>query len=352
MRAIETCRTAYLGGHAEKCNCCGFKRPAYNSCRNRHCPKCQALVKARWLQDRKSELLPVGYFHTVFTIPHELNLIAMYNSRIIYDLLFRSVAETLQEFAADPKHLGGKPGFTAILHTWDQKLLYHIHLHCVIPGGALSHDGKRWIHARKEFLFPVKALSKMFRGKFTAYLKEEFINGDLKIPEGVYFNRLLNQLWKKEWVVYAKAPFGGPEKVLDYLGRYTHRVAISNNRIKKVKNGMVSFTYRDRADGDSRKMLTLPAPELIRRFLKHVLPKSYMRIRHFGFLAPRSKGRDLARCRELLGVVTEDVKLPRKTPRQLMLEITGVDIEKCPRCKLGRMCYERELASVSYLDSS
>jgi len=353
MRAIETCRTTSLGGHVEKCDCCGFKRHAYNSCRNRHCPKCQSLVKAQWLQARKAELLPVGYFHTVFTIPHELNPLAMYNNRIVYDLLFRSAAETLQKFAADTKHLGGKAGFTSILHTWDQKTLYHVHLHCVIPGGALSPDGKRWIRSRSNFLFPVKALSKVFRGKFIAYLKEEFARGGLVLPdEEVCFARLVNQLWKKEWVVYSKPPFGGPEKVLDYLGRYTHRVAISNHRIKCVKNGTVSFTYRDRADGDSRKMLTLPAFEFIRRFLTHVLPKSYMRIRHFGFLAPRAKGRDLARCRELLGVVTEDVKPPRKTPRQLMLEITGLDIEKCPMCKKGRMHRGEKLPAVFYLDSS
>ena len=286
MHAIEVCRTAYLGGHLERCDHCGFERIAYNSCRNRHCPKCQALAKAEWLEKRKTELLPVGYFHNVFTIPHELNQVALCNKKVVFDVLFKTVAETLQEFAGDPKHgLSGKIGFTAILHTWDQKLLSHIHLHCVIPAGVLSSDGQRWIHSRKNFLFPVKALSRVFRGKFIDYLKKAFVN---------------------------------------------HRIA-------KVEDGLVTFRYRDRADGDKCKHMTIDAQEFIRRFLLHVLPDSYMRIRHYGFLANRCKSKNLARCRELLGLCFELPEVPEETLQEKMLRLTGVDVTECPRCKQGRM---------------
>jgi len=345
MHAIEVCRTAYLGGHVERCDRCGFERIAYNSCRNRHCPKCQALAKAEWLEKRKAELLPVEYFHNVFTVPHELNQVALYNKKIVFDLLFKTVAETLQEFASDPKHdLCGKIGFTAILHTWDQRLLSHIHLHCVISAGVLSSDGKRWIQSRKNFLFPVKALSKVFRGKFIDYLKKAFVKGSLIFPgqmaylaaEGKFL-QLINQLWKKDWVVYSKAPFNGPEKVLDYLGRYTHRVAIANHRIVKVEDGLVTFRYRDRTDGDKCKQMTISAQEFTRRFLLHVIPDSYKRIRHFGFLANRCKKRDLIRCRELLGLCSDLPPIPAETMQEKMLRLTGVDVTECPRCKQGRM---------------
>jgi len=354
MHAIEVCRTAYLGGHVERCDRCGFERIAYNSCRNRHCPKCQALAKAEWLEKREAELLPVEYFHNVFTIPHELNQVALCNKKIVFDLLFKTVAETLQEFASDPKHdLGGKIGFTAILHTWDQKLLSHIHLHCVIPAGVLSSDGKRWIQSRKNFLFPVKALSKVFRGKFIDYLKKAFVKDNLIFPgQMAYlaaeenFLQLTNQLWKKDWVVYSKAPFNGPGKVLDYLGRYTHRVAIANHRIVKVEDGLVTFRYRDRTDGDKCKQMTISAPEFIRRFLLHVIPDSYKRIRHFGFLANRCKKRDLIRCRELLGLCTDLPPIPAETMQEKMLRLTGVDVTVCPCCKQGRM---RRIAELPML---
>jgi len=354
MHAIEVCRTAYLGGHVERCDRCGFERIAYNSCRNRHFPKCQVLAKAEWLEKREAELLPVEYFHNVFTIPHELNQVALCNKKIVFDLLFKTVAETLQEFASDPKHdLGGKIGFTAILHTWDQKLLSHIHLHCVIPAGVLSSDGKRWIQSRKNFLFPVKALSKVFRGKFIDYLKKAFVKDNLIFPgQMAYlaaeenFLQLTNQLWKKDWVVYSKAPFNGPGKVLDYLGRYTHRVAIANHRIVKVEDGLVTFRYRDRTDGDKCKQMTISAPEFIRRFLLHVIPDSYKRIRHFGFLANRCKKRDLIRCRELLGLCTDLPPIPAETMQEKMLRLTGVDVTVCPCCKQGRM---RRIAELPML---
>ena len=345
MQAIERCRTAELGGHLERCDHCGYERNAYNSCRNRHCPKCQALAKAEWLEKRKAELLPVEYFHNVFTIPHELNPLALCNKTVIYDILFKAVAQTLLEFGADPKHgLGGKSGFTVILHTWDQRLLSHVHLHCVIPAGVLSFDGKRWISSRKNFLFPVKALSRVFRGKFLHYLKKAFIKGELIFPGRISclareedFLRMIEPLWKKDWVVYSKPPFNGPAKVLDYLGRYTHRVAIANHRIVKVEDGLVAFRYRDRTDADKCKQLTISAQEFIRRFLLHVIPDSYKRIRHFGFLANRCKKQALGRCREMFGLPADPPEVPQETIQEKMLRLTQTDITKCPRCKQGRM---------------
>ncbi len=349
MRAIEVCRTAALGGHLDRCESCDFERPCYNSCRSRHCPKCQSLAKADWLEARTAELLPVGYFHNVFTIPHALNPIARCNKKVIFDILFSTVSQTLQEFGQ--RHLGGKMGFTTVLHTWDQKLRDHIHLHCVIPGGALSPDRQRWVAAHPGFLFSVRALSKVFRGKFIEALKIAFAQGklifpgktaSLGTPEG--FARLIQDLWRVPWVVYSKAPFAGPEKVLDYLARYTHRIAISNHRITKVEDGRVSFGYRDRADGNQRKTLTLDASEFIRRFLLHVLPPRYVRIRHFGFLASRSKGRDLPRCRELLGQPPDPPVEPQDTAPDRLLELTGVDLATCPRC------HKRAMRTVEILE--
>lgn len=345
MHDIEVCRTAYLGGHLEQCDCCGFQRCSYNSCRNRHCPKCQALTKARWLEARKVELLPVTYFHSVFTLPHELNPLTLCNKKVIFNLLFKAVSETLTQFGANPENgLGGKLGFTCILHTWDQTLLDHFHLHCLIPGGALSFDNERWTFARDDFLFPVKALSKVFRGKFIDFLKQAFAKGKLIFPGATQhlksrreFSRLLDQLWEKDWVVYSKKPFAGPEQVLDYLGRYTHRVAISNNRIIDVDNGRVAFTYKDRKDNDSRKVMTLQPDEFIRRFLLHVLPEGFMRIRHFGFLSNRSKKHSLTLCRQLLGLPPELPEVANQSSRELMLELTGIDPTKCPQCTRGTM---------------
>jgi hypothetical protein len=341
MRAIETCRTAYLGGHIEKCDHCGHERISYNSCRNRHCPKCQSLPKAKWIQERKKELLPVSYFHTVFTLPHELNLIGLRNKKIIFNILFRSVAETLQEFAANK---GGRIGFIAILHTWDQTLMDHFHLHCLIAGGMLSIDGTQWIPLRKNYLFPVKALSKKFRGKFIYYLKQAFTDGNLIFPGKIAhfananeFERLIRKLWEKDWIVYSKKPFAKPCHVLDYLGRYTHRVAISNNRIISVHDRMVSFQYKDRKHDNKLKLMTLDADEFIRRFLLHVLPYSFVRIRHFGFLANRSKKHSLARCRQFLNIPPESMPQNEMKTRELLIELTGIDLNQCPLCKKGTM---------------
>jgi hypothetical protein len=331
LAAIEACRTAQLGGHREHCDACGFERFAYNSCRNRHCPKCQSLTKAQWLEDRRAELLPVPYFHVVFTLPHELNRLVLTNKRPMLNLLFQAAARTLSQFGEN--RFGGQVGFTMILHTWDQTLGPHFHLHCVIAAGALAGDHSRWMPGQPGFLFPVRALSKVFRGKFLDGLRRLSQRGRLACS-GDELDPLLNSLRRKPWIVYAKKPFAGPEQVLDYLGRYTHRVAISNDRILDLSQGAVTFAYRDRANGDVPRTMILGADEFIRRFLLHVLPRGFMRIRHFGFLANRGKAKALARCRELLGV---EPPLPwqAKTTAEWVLRLTGTDLTRCPRCGHG-----------------
>ena len=346
MRAIEVCRTQELGGHLKKCDTCGFEHPAYNSCRNRHCPKCQSLAKAKWLEKQTAELLPVGYFHLVFTLPHELNRLILAHKKILLALLFKAVSETLLEFGQ--RRLQGTLGIIAVLHTWDQTLKDHFHLHCLVPAGALSFDHSRWIAARKNFLFPVKALSRVFRAKFLDLLKQNIARGQIAAA-----NRDSQALWKKNWVVYAKKPFGSPQTVLDYLGRYTHRVALSNNRILKIENGEVTLSYRDRKDGDRKKTLPFDAHEFIRRFLLHILPDGFVRIRHFGFLANRSKKQALAQCRKLLDLALPSC--PNPSAKDLLLKLTGIDLSRCPSCQKGTMIVVGELpriSSASQWDSS
>lgn len=345
LRAIELCRTAALGGHRETCAQCGFERYAYNSCRNRHCPKCQTLTKMQWLADRQAELLPVPYFHNVFTLPHELNrliLVGQQNQRALLNLLFRAAADTLIEFARN--NLRGRPGVTMVLHTWDQQLRPHFHVHCVIAGGVLTDDG-HWKSSHPKYLFPVRALSAVFRAKFLDRLKQLYADRQLEFPTAVAdladpqaFQKLLDQLWKKPWVVYSKRPFGGPQQVLDYLGRYTHRVAISNHRLVSCDDGQVVFRYRDRRDGDSIKTMSLPADQFLSRFLSHVLPDGFMRIRHYGFLASAVKKELLACCRQQLKA--EHPPRERKTIAEWMLELTGRDITRCPECGGPLMLYE------------
>jgi len=358
MHAVKVCRTSYLGGHMRKCDSCGYEHPTYNSCGNRHCPKCQSLAKLRWVAKRQEELLPVNYFHNVFTIPHKLNGLARYNKKLIYDILFRSVSETLTQFGQN--ELGGKIGFLSILHTWDQKLGQHIHLHCIIPAGALSVDRKSWINStHADFLFSVRALSAVFRGKFLSYLKEAYIDGKLafsgkstEFESKDGFKTLIDDLYQKEWVVYSKRPFAGPEKALDYLGRYAFRIAISNDRIKDVTDGMVTFTYRDRKDCNRKKEITLSSGEFTRRFLTHVLPGSYTRIRHFGFLANRNRKENISCVKRLLGVSDYDGKRKEQSVKELMLEITGKDILKCPRCRTGTMTLDHLIPRFSaWVDS-
>jgi hypothetical protein len=346
LKDLALCRTAALGGHVEECDQCGQQRIAYNSCRNRHCPKCQALARARWMADRAKELLPVEYFHVVFTLPDDLAPIGLQNPRIVYNLLFQAAAQTLQELAADPKHLGADIGFLAVLHTWGQTLHLHPHLHCVVPGGGIALDGTRWVSCRSGFFLPVRVLSRLYRGKFLAFLDEAFqrqqlrLHGQLEgLTDARAFQTLLDKLYAKEWIVYAKPPFGGPEQVLKYLARYTHRVAISNHRLVKMEDDKVFFHYKDYADDDAAKVMSLDAVEFIRRFLQHVVPTGFMRIRHFGFLANRFRADKLARCRQLI----QDAEKPPAAlaPRPAaapdpMAELL-VDRHRCPHCSNGRM---------------
>src|SRR5437773_5689173 len=356
MQAIETCRTAALGGHRETCDTCGAERIAYNSCRNRHCPKCQTLAKERWLAARRAELLPVEYFHVVFTLPHALNQLAQGNPRLVYTLLFRAVAATLTTFARDPRHLGGDLGGTAILHTWGQNLSQHLHLHCVVTGGALTQDGARWMAAPPGFLFPVRALARVFRGKYLQALHRAFTAGRLRFagalaaladPEA--FATWLRDLRRHDWVVYAKRPFAGPTQLLEYLGRYTHRVAISNERLVSHTDGVVRFRWRDYADGDRMKIMTLTAEEFIRRFLLHVVPDGFVRIRHFGFLANRSRRAKLPRCRDLLAQPPAPATSAIESVAALMRRLTGIDIERCPVCQQGQLHCTEILAPTSPL---
>src|SRR5262245_20503806 len=345
LRAIEVCQTQELGGHLKQCDTCGFEHPAYNSCRNRHCPKCQSLAKARWLQKQTAELLPVGYFHLVFTLPHELNRLILAHKKILLALLFNAVSEMLLEFGQ--RRLGGTVGIIAVLHTWDQKLKAHFHLHCLVPAGALSLDHSRWIKARRNFLFPVKAMSVVYRGKFLDLLKQAGEKGRVETT-----SERVQALREKNWVVYAKRPFGSPQTVLDYLGRYTHRVALSNDRILSAQNGQVTFTYRDRKDKDRLKSMPLGAQEFIRRFLLHVIPDGFVRIRHFGFLANRAKKHALPQCQKLLGLNPALPEIPNRSAHDLLLELTGIDLTRCPRCQKGTMIVVGELAKVPRWDSS
>lgn len=317
MNAIENCRTAALGGHLYRCPDCSHEQPEYNSCRNRHCPKCQRSAAEKWLAARQAELLPVPYFHIVFTIPHDLNPLALANPRLIYNILFQAASETLLTLGRDPKHLGGLIGLTAVLHTWGQNLAYHPHLHCIVPGGALSDDG-RWLAPKKskkekKFFIHVNVISDLFKKKFLACLVKAFQADQLKFVGEVAalksadaFNRFKNGLYDKKWVTYCKRPFGGPQQVLAYLSRYTHRVAISNSRLIKIEAGRVCFKWKDYRQGGQLAEMSLPAEEFIRRFLLHVLPDGFMKIRHYGFLASRSRQTKLVACQELLGPV-EDV---------------------------------------------
>jgi Putative transposase/Transposase zinc-binding domain len=339
IRAVTACRTEELGGHLYRCDACDFERPVYNSCRNRHCPKCQSLAKARWLEKQTSELLPVGYFHLVFTLPHEFNRLILAHKKIVLSLLFKAVSETLLDFGK--RRLGGTLGIIGVLHTWDQTLKDHFHLHCLVPAGAISLDQNRWIVTRKNFLFPNKALSRVFRGKFLDLLGQAHRSGKIA---PLYKN--INVPHHKDWVVYAKKPFGSPQTVLDYLGRYTHRVALSNDRILAIDRGQVTLSYRDRKDGDQKKSLTLDAQEFVRRFLLHVLPDGFMRIRHFGFLANRSKKQALARCRQLLDLDPALPLCPAQSAKDLLLKITGVDLSRCPCCHKGTMTVVGDLPAM------
>lgn len=347
MRAIESCRTAALGGHVDRCTDCDHQRISYNSCRNRHCPKCQNVARAEWVERRKADLLPIEYFHLVFTIPEQLNGIALQNQALLYKLLFRASAETLLTLAADPKHLGARIGFFSILHTWGQNLLFHPHLHCVVTGGGLSSDGERWICCRPGFFLSVRVLSRLFRRLFLEGVRNLFaqdrlcFHGSLQaLPHRL--PRMLDELAKIEWVVYAKPPFGGPQQVIEYLGRYTHRVAISNQRLRGIDDDRITFDYKDYRSKDRHKSrrMTLAADEFIRRFLLHTLPPGFARIRHYGLLAGRSKTQLLPLCRKLLQPA--ESCLPRAEEIARYKAEILVTALRCPRCGVGEMiCIER-----------
>ncbi|ASY60874.1 IS91 family transposase [Sinorhizobium sp. CCBAU 05631] len=346
MTAIELCRTAALGGHVEACDQCGHRRIAFNSCRDRHCPRCQSLARAQWLEDRRAELLDTQYFHVVFTLPEPIAAIAYQNKALVYGLLFRATAETMRTIAADPKHLGAEIGFFAVLHTWGQNLLHHPHLHCVVPGGGFSPDGMRWIACKPGFFLPVRVLSRLFRRLFLEHMENAFDAGQLQffsdlraLSERNAFRRYLAPLRKADWVVYAKPPFAGPEKVLDYVGRYTHRVAISNNRLIDIEDGKVAFRWKDYRHGDRQKVMTVSADEFIRRFLLHVLPEGFHRIRYYGFLGNRYRAQKLACCRDLLGMPVPEPSdsRPPKDYRDRYEELTGRSLRQCPACHQGQM---------------
>lgn len=343
MRALQLCRTAALGGHIERCGHCDHERISYNSCRNRHCPKCQNLARAQWIEKRKAELLPIPYFHVVFTIPEQLNPLALQNKKVFYGLLFAASAATLQTIARDPKHLGAEIGFFSILHTWGQTLTHHPHIHSVVTGGGLRPDRSGWAHSRQRFFLSVRVLSRLFRRLFLEALQKAFekerlsFHGNLKaLAQPNAFRALLAPLRHREWVVYAKPPFGGPQQVIDYLGRYTHRVAISNQRLKNVENGEVTFQYKQyRAeDGQQAREMTVSAEEFIRRFLLHTLPPGFQRIRHYGLLASRPKQGNLALCRQLLNmppIPPAPAGERNKQVRDLLL----APVLLCPQCHIG-----------------
>jgi Putative transposase/Transposase zinc-binding domain len=356
LRDLVRCRTAELGGHVEACDRCGYRRIAYNSCRNRHCPKCQAATRARWLDERAAELLPVEYFHVVFTLPDEIGLLALQNPRVIYGTLFHASAATMLQIAADPSRLGADIGFLSVLHTWGQNLHLHPHVHCVVPGGGLAHGGDRWIACRPGYFLPVKVLSRVFRGKFLAALEQAFRQGRLAfhgrqqpLADPAAFFDLTQTLRVREWVVYAKPPYGGSEQVLKYLARYTHRVAIGNSRLVKMEDGQVHFTWKDYADGNVQKVMALPAVEFIRRFLQHVVPTGFVRIRHYGLLANRHRQEKLQRCRALLpvefpksGEATAAVSAPQGSEPVAVVP----SWQSCPSCGRGRMVWIEDVERV------
>lgn len=352
MWAVESCRTATWGGHVQACRECGYQEISYNSCRNRHCPKCQTLRKERWLADRQRELLPISYFHLVFTLPPALRPLALRNQGVVYDILFRSAADTLLELGRDAHYLGAELGFIAVLHTWSQTLIDHPHLHCIVTGGGLSLDGQHWIASRQKFLLPVRVLSKVFRGKFLDALRQAYDAQQLQFPGHIQplqapkaFSQLLTTLYRQPWVVYCKDAFDNPQHVIDYLGRYTHRVAISNHRIVELENGQVTFTWRDRAHGNTEKRMTLSAQEFIRRFLLHILPEGFVKIRHYGILSNRQRHHQLQQCRELLAA-PPGPKTPPLTWQEWLLRLTGIDPTRCPECGQGQLVYLEALAPV------
>jgi hypothetical protein len=354
LLAIARCRTAALGGHFDECTRCAHRAPiSYNSCRDRHCPKCQTAARERWIAARRRELLPTRYLHVVFTLPRHLVPVVLQNKKVIYDLLFRASAETLLEVARDPRHLGAEIGFFSVLHTWNQKVRLHPHVHCVLPAGGLSLDHTRWVHSPDNYFLPKAVVRKVFRGKFVAALRQAFQNGELRFPEKwkllsepKIFAAWLRPLFRKDWVVYLKRPFGGPQYVLQYLGRYTHRVAISNHRLVSFADGQVTFRWRDSADYNKQKLLPLSVDEFLCRFLLHILPQGFVRIRNFGFLANRKRATLLPLCFQLLG----SAQRPQDEQHASSTE-DFPDSWRCPKCGGPMKVIERLTAAEIQLRS-
>jgi hypothetical protein len=357
MTAIEVCRTAALGGQIEKCDACGEKRICYRSCRNRHCTKCQSLARAEWIEHRQAELLNCEYYHVVFTVPNQIAAIAYQNKEVVYNILFQATAETLRTIANDPKHLGAEIGFFAVLHSWGSALMHHPHLHCVVPGGGLSPDGARWVPCRPGFFLSVRVLSRLFRRLFLEHMRNAFDSGKLRffatlenLRDDREFDRYLESVSRSKWVVYAKRPFAGPQQVLDYVGRYTHRVAISNSRLLDIEGGQVTFRYKDYRNSNQQRTMTLTAEEFIRRFLLHVLPHGFHRIRYYGFLGNRFRQEKLARCRQLIGMALPQVPAKQSADsdyRDRHEELTGTSLRICPVCHRGHMVVVEQLKPLT-----
>lgn len=344
MNAIQACRTAALGGHLDQCSSCGYQRNAYNSCRNRHCPKCQGMNQLKWIDNRASELLPIGYFHMVFTIPKELNSLCLINKKQLYGILFKASSQTITMLCKDKKYLGATPGIISILHTWGQNLTEHPHIHMIVTAGGISNKENKWVNSRKKFFLPVKVLSKVFRGKFLSMLKQAYCQGDLTLVGNSLglqkekdFKSLLDKLYDKSWVVYAKKPFGNGGTVLRYLGRYTHRIAISNHRIVDIEGQKVRFKWKDYADKNKKKVMSLEAAEFIRRFLLHTLPKGFCKIRYYGLIANKNKKRNLLLVGKLLNATAVNHRPATETWQEQLLRLTGFNVLKCPKCEKGHM---------------
>ena len=353
LTSIQYCKTASLGGHIYECDECGEITIAYNSCRNRHCPKCQTYAKELWIYERSKALLPTHYFHIVFTVPEQLNSLILFNQKELYSILFRSVSETLLELAKDKKYLNADIGFTTVLHTWGQNLMNHPHIHCIVPGGGLSLDKSKWIKSKQKFFIPVKVLSRKFRGKFLYYLNKLYLDNKLVFPDSIsdlssrnIFNEFKDSLYKKEWIVYSKAPFKSAAYVVQYLGRYTHRVAISDNRIINVDNKNVVFKWRDYKDKNKEKTMTLKADEFIRRFTMHILPDRFIKIRHYGILGNRNKKLKFKRCLEIFRVKPRDDE--KLSSAELFFKLTGIKRGMCKICEKGNLIEKGVLMPLSY----
>lgn len=344
MNAIQSCRTSALGGHQDRCSDCKYDRFSYNSCRNRHCPKCQGMNQLKWVEKTAENLFPTNYFHLVFTIPSELNSICLMNKKLMYDALFKAASETIIMLSEQEKHLGATPGITAVLHTWGQNLMEHPHIHMIVTAGGLSVKDKRWVKSKKNFLLPVKVVSKVFRGKFLAKIKQLYQAQELQLKGSIKglnnkkeFKKLLDIVYEKDWVVYAKKPFNNAAHVFKYLGKYTHKIAISNHRIVTIENHEVTFKYKDYADNNTQKIMTIKANEFIRRFLLHTLPKGFCKIRHYGLAANRTKKNNLKIVRKLLNAVHSIYLRTKETWQETLLRLTGFDVAVCPKCKTGEM---------------